>query len=252
VFAAKTRATPDGDGWRINGSKMWTSGAEIADYVLMITRTNPDVPKHKGLTMFLVPLKTEGVEVHAVRTFQDERTNITYYDNVYIPDTYRLGEVDGGVKVMASALELEHSGGGFGRTQKALVRAAEAVCREVRYRGAPLIEDESAQSRLAKAQTHVLVSEMITYRALWAGANKLPNMGYGPMGKLFSSEKFKEDACDLLNLTAPRSLSKREGPAAFVNLCYRHAQASTIYGGTSEVHRSQVAERALSLPRSRG
>jgi len=69
---------------------------------------------------------------------------------------------------------------------------------------------------------------------------------------LFSSEKFKEDASDLLNLTAPLSLSKRKGAAGFVNLSYRHAQASTIYGGTSEIHRSQVAERALGLPRSRG
>ncbi len=253
VFAAKTMATRDGDGWRINGSKMWTSGAEIADYVLMITRTNTEVPKHRGLTMFLVPIKSEGVEVQAVHTFQDERTNITYYDNVFVPDSYRLGEVDGGVRVMASALELEHSGGGFGRTQKAMVRAAEKLCREeLRYRGAPLIEDVSAQRRLARANTHVLLSEMITYRALWAGANKMPNMGFGPMGKLFSSEKFKEDAADLINLTAPLSLSKREGAAGFVNLSYRHAQASTIYGGTSEVHRSQVAERALGLPRSRG
>jgi len=253
VFAAKTMATRDGEGWRINGSKMWTSGAEIADYVLMITRTNTEVPKHRGLTMFLVPIKSEGVEVQAVHTFQDERTNITYYDNVYVPDTHRLGDVDGGVRVMAGALELEHSGGGFGRTQKAMVRAAEQLCRdEIMYRGSPLINDVSAQRRLARANTHVLLSEMITYRALWAGANKMPNMGFGPMGKLFSSEKFKEDASDLLNLTAPLSLSKREGAAGFVNLSYRHAQASTIYGGTSEVHRSQVAERALGLPRSRG
>jgi len=80
---------------------------------------------------------------------------------------------------------------------------------------------------------------------------KLPNLGYGPMAKMFSSEKFLEDASDLLDLTAPYSLSKRHGPAGELNLCYRHAQGTTIYGGTSEIHRSMIAERALGLPRSR-
>jgi alkylation response protein AidB-like acyl-CoA dehydrogenase len=71
------------------------------------------------------------------------------------------------------------------------------------------------------------------------------------MAKLFSSEKFLEDSSDLLNLTAPESLSKRKGPAGFLNQCYRHSQGTTIYGGTSEIHRSMIAERALNLPRTR-
>ena len=250
VFAAQTRAVRDGDGWRIDGSKMFTSGAEIAEYVLMLTRTNPDVPKHKGLTMFIVPLKSPGVTIQPVHTFQDERTNITYYDGVRIKDSYRLGEVDEGVKVMASALELEH-GGGFTKVQRAMVHAAEKLCREIRYRGRPLIEDPAAQLRLARATAHYLISEVLGYRALWWSAQRKPNMGYGPMIKLFSSEKFLKDSADLLDLTAPYSLAKRNGPAGFLNQCYRHAQGTTIYGGTSEVHRSQIAERALGLPRTR-
>ena len=250
VFAAATRATRDGDGWRIDGQKMFTSGANIADYVLLLARTDPDVPKHKGLTMFIVPLKSPKVEIQPVFTFQDERTNITYYDGVKVPDTYRLGEVNGGVKVMAGALELEH-GGGFGKTQQAMVRAAEQLCREIKYRGRPLIEDSAAQVRLARATAHVLLSDVIAWRALWAGVEKTPNAGFGPMAKLFSSEKFLKDASDLLNLTAPESLSKREGPAGFLNQCYRHSQGTTIYGGTSEIHRSMIAERALNLPRTR-
>ncbi|HEX7743203.1 MAG TPA: acyl-CoA dehydrogenase, partial [Sphingobium sp.] len=108
VFAAKTRATPEGNGWRIDGQKMFTSGANIADYVLMLTRTDTDAPKHKGLTMFIVPLKADGVEIQPVYTFQDERTNITYYDGVRIPDSWRLGEVNAGARVMAASLEMEH------------------------------------------------------------------------------------------------------------------------------------------------
>lgn len=251
VFAAQTRATRDGDGWRIDGSKMFTSGANIAQYVLMLTRTNPDVPKHKGLTLFVVPLDADGIEVQAVHTFQDERTNITYYDGVRVKDSYRLGEVDAGVKVMAAALEMEH-GGGFAKSQRSMVEAAEELCRELQRDGRPLIEHTDARRRLARALLHVHLSEVIANRALWAGVKKMPNMGFGPMAKLFSSEKFQSDSRDLLDLTAPDSLSKREGPAGEINLAFRHAQGSTIYGGTSEVHRSQIAERNLGLPRTRG
>jgi len=251
VFAAQCRATPDGNGWRIDGTKMFTSGANLSTYVLMLCRTNTEVAKHKGLTMFIVPLKAEGVSVQPVHTFQDERTNITFYDGVKIPDSWRLGDVDGGVKTMSASLELEH-GGGFAKYQRKMLAAAEELCREIVYRGKPLIEDSAAQVRLARTTANTWVSELITYRANWAATENKPNLGYGPMAKMFSSEVFQSDARDLLDLTAPLSLSKRKGAAADINIFYRHAQGATIYGGTSEVHRSMIAERGLGLPRTRG
>ena len=250
VFAAQCRATPDGNGWRIDGTKMFTSGANLASYVLLLARTNPDVAKHKGLTMFIVPLKTDGVTVQPVYTFQDERTNITFYDGVHVPDSYRLGEVDGGVRTMSASLELEH-GGGFAKYQRKMLEAGEALCREISYQGKPLIDDASAQARLARTTANLWVSELLIFRATWVIAEKKTNLAYGPMAKMFSSEKFLTDARDLLDLTAPHSLSKRKGPAAEINMFYRHAQGSTIYGGTSEVHRSMIAERGLGLPRTR-
>ncbi|MCW1431759.1 acyl-CoA dehydrogenase family protein [Novosphingobium sp. JCM 18896] len=252
VFAAQTKATPEGNGWRIDGTKMFTSGANLADYVIMLCRTNPDVAKHKGLTMFILPLKAEGITVQPVFTFQDERTNITFYDGVKVPDTWRLGEVDGGVKTMSAALELEHRGGGFSKAHHAMIKAAEVLAREIQFEGRPLIEDRGAQGRLARARAHVAISEMLGLRALWGAEEKQNLPAAGPMAKLFSSEKFLEDGSDLLDLTAPLSLSKREGAALFVNQSYRHAHGTTIYAGTSEVHRSMIAERALGLPRSRG
>jgi alkylation response protein AidB-like acyl-CoA dehydrogenase len=251
VFAAQTRATPDGNCWRIDGTKMFTSGANLSDYVLMLCRTNPDVAKHKGLTMFIVPTRSEGFSVQPVHTFQDERTNITFYDGVRVPDSYRLGDVDGGVRTMSAALEIEH-GGGFSNSQLALIRAAEGLCREIDHEGRPLIEDRSAQVRLAKAWANYLVAEMLGLRSLWAAEEKQAIPAVGPMAKMFSSEKFLEDGSDLIDLTAPLSLSKRAGGAFLVNQSYRHAHGTTIYGGTSEVHRSMIAERALGLPRSRG
>ena len=252
VFAAQTKATPDGNGWRIDGTKMFTSGANLADFVLMLTRTNTEVAKHKGLTMFIVPLKSEGITVQPVHTFQDERTNITFYDGVRVPDAYRLGEVDEGVRTMSASLELEHGGGGFAKELLALRRAAEELCREIEYDGKPLIEDRLARMRLARATAHYEMARMLSWRSLWSTGSKLNLPAVGPMSKLFGTEKFLEDASDLLDLTAPLSLSKRTGAAGFVNQCYRHAHGTTIYAGTSEVHRSMIAEKALGLPRSRG
>ncbi|HEX7819268.1 MAG TPA: acyl-CoA dehydrogenase [Sphingobium sp.] len=251
VFAAQCRALPQPDGsWRIDGTKMFTSGANIASYVLMLCRTNTDAPKHKGLTMFIVPLKADGVTIQPVYTFQDERTNITFYDMVAIPDSWRLGDVDGGVRTMSAALELEH-GGGFARDQQSMLEAAEELAREIDLGGRPLIEDAAAQARLARVTAGVWVSRLFGYRAQWASVEKKQEMHFGPMAKMYSSELFTTDARDLLNLTAPLSLSKRPGAAAFLNQCYRHAHGTTIYGGTSEVHRSVIAERGLGLPRSR-
>jgi alkylation response protein AidB-like acyl-CoA dehydrogenase len=250
VFAAQCRARPEGNGWRIDGTKMFTSGANLADYVLMLTRTNTDVAKHKGLTMFIAPLKTDGVTVQPVYTFGEERTNITFYDNVRIPDSYRLGEVDKGVVTMSAGLELEHSGG-FDNVQHELLEAAEALCASIKHAGGSLLDDPQAQARLARTYTHAAIAELLALRSLWAATEKRGNPAFGPMAKMFSSERLREDAEDLLDLTAPHSLTDESGPSAVINLTYRHAQATTIYGGTSEVHRSLIAERYLDLPRTR-
>jgi alkylation response protein AidB-like acyl-CoA dehydrogenase len=252
VFAAQCRAIPDGNGWKIEGTKMWTSGANLTDYVLMLTRTNTEAPKHKGLSMFIVPLKAEGVTVQGVETFMDERTNITFYDGVQIPDSWRLGEVDGGARTMAASLELEH-GGGFSKVQRVMLDEAVELCREIDAPGGgKLIERPNAQARLARTYANYLAAELLQYRANWAQVEKKPNHAFGPMTKMFSSEKFTTDSRDLLDLTAPYSLSKRKGPAGALNLEYRHAHGTTIYGGSSEVHRSMIAEKGLGLPRTRG
>ncbi len=251
VFAAQCKATPDGNGWRIDGTKMFTSGANLSDFIIMLCRTNTEVAKHKGLTMFIVPTKAEGFSLQPVHTFQDERTNITFYDGVKIPDTYRIGEVDGGVRAMAAALELEHGGGGYTHHIIATIEAAEELCREIPCGEGNLIDDPLAQRRLTQARAQAAVAEMIGFRALWSAEERLNLPAAGPMSKVFSTEAFLAVGSDLLDLTAPLSLSKRKGAAEFVNQSYRHAHGTTIYAGTSEVHRSMIAEKALGLPRSR-
>ncbi|CQD11308.1 acyl-CoA dehydrogenase [Mycolicibacterium conceptionense] len=122
VATCKTRAVRDGDSWVINGSKMFTSNAHNAQYVFLLTNTEPAAPKHKSLTMFLVPLDSAGVEIQPIRTVDGDRTNITYYSDVRVSDRYRVGEVNGGWTVLRGALELEH--GTFERETRGLQKLA--------------------------------------------------------------------------------------------------------------------------------
>jgi hypothetical protein len=111
VAAAKTRAVRDGDMWIINGQKMFTSNADVYTHVFLLTRTDVDAPKHDGLTMFLVPLDAEGVEIQPIETLGHHHTNMTFYTDVEVPDSARIGGVDEGWGVMRLALNIEHGAG---------------------------------------------------------------------------------------------------------------------------------------------
>jgi len=251
VFAAKTRAVRDGDHWIINGQKMFTSGANLAQYVLLLTRTDTDAPKHRGLTLFLVPLNSLGIQIQAVHTYPDERTNITFYSDVRISDGYRLGEINGGLEVLTAALKLEQGGLGFIVPHRRVLERALTWARTTTRNGALVLEDPMVLSRLSRVAVHCEVSDLIFRRSLWARVNEVPDRAYGPMSKLFSTEAFLRDSTDLLDMTAPDSLLKGQDALGLIERSHRHAAATTIYGGTSEVQRSIIAEKALGLPRSR-
>jgi alkylation response protein AidB-like acyl-CoA dehydrogenase len=251
VFAAKTRAVRDGDGWIINGQKMFTSGAELASYVILVTRTDPDAPKHKGITVFLVPLNRPGIEIQPVHTFMDERTNATFYQDVRIEDRYRLGEVNAGAKTLAAALTMEQGGGYYHFLIRDMADAVADWARGETRNGRPLIEDSDVLARLARSYTEARVSEALSGRVLGTRLAKQTDLAFGPAAKVFSTETFITNAADLVDLSAPRSLMRGKEGLGLVEKGYRHSTATTIYGGTSEVLRSMVAERRLGLPRSR-
>lgn len=241
----------DGDDWVINGQKMFTSGAELASYVLLLCRTDPDVPKHKGLTLFLVPLNAPGVEIHPVHTFMDERTNATFYSDVRIPDRYRLGEVNGGVKVMSTALSMEQGGSHYHHQMRKMVAAVAEWAREEERDRKPLIEHPDTLARLARVHAHSAMSEALCARVLGTKLAGEVDLAFGPASKVFTTGVFIDDSADLLNLSAPGSLVRGKTGLGQVEMGYRHSTATSIYGGTSEVLRSMVAERRLGLPRSR-
>ncbi len=251
VFAAKTRAVRDGNGWLINGQKMFTSGADLASYVLLITRTDPDLPKHKGITLFLVPLKLPGIEIHPVHTFMGERTNATFYQDVRVPDLYRLGEVNAGAKVLSAALSMEQSGGYYHLIIRSMVGAVADWARTAERDGKPAIDDSFVLATLGAAYAKTRIAEALSGRSLWTQLSKGTDRAFGPAAKVFSTEAFITDSTALMDVAAPRSLLRGKEGLGMVEMGYRHSTATTIYGGASEVLRSMVAERRLGLPRSR-
>lgn len=255
VAAARTRAVRDGDSWVIDGHKMFTTLAQEASYVFLLTRTNPDVPKHRGLTMFLVPLDTPGIEIQPVHTLGGERTNATFYSGVRVPDDCRVGEVDGGWDVMAVALTFERGGTGNGMARQLLDQMVDWARGQDSGPGGCLLDDALTRERLARAETVLEVGRLLSERTVWmANTGRLPGVE-GSMAKLFTSEVFQRVADDLIGLGGPEGLRGRATPGALMGgeleHAYRHSVVTTIYGGTSEIQRGVIAERGLGLPRVR-
>jgi alkylation response protein AidB-like acyl-CoA dehydrogenase len=254
VAAAKTRAVRDGDEWVINGQKMFTTLAHEASYVFLLTRTNTEVAKHKGLTMFIVPLDAPGVEIQPIHTLGGERTNVTFYTDVRVPDAFRVGGVDDGWKVMTVALTFERGGFGLSDADRVWQQTADWATR-TRRDGRRIIDDPLVRERLATMRINNEVARLLAYRTSWVAASGgLPGVE-GSMHKLFYAEAMNADAAELLDmLGAEGGLAHGEDGApvdGWVEHLYRHAQVTTIYGGTSEVQRSIIAERGLGLPRTR-
>ncbi|MDD3798120.1 MAG: acyl-CoA dehydrogenase [Novosphingobium sp.] len=250
MFAARTRAVRDGDDWLISGQKMFTTGAHISDYILLIARTDPDKPKHRGITIFFFPMSLPGITIQPVHTLQDERTNITFFDEVRVPDRYRLGEVDGGLAVMAAAMEIEHGGEGYHINHRSLMEAVEQWSHAPGAGGKRPIDDPAIRAAAAKVATHMEIADLLCRRATWAGEAAKGSRSTGPMAKLFATEIYMHDAADMVALAAPASLRHETPALAEIEDRHRQSISQTIYGGTSEVHRGIIAQYALNLPRA--
>jgi alkylation response protein AidB-like acyl-CoA dehydrogenase len=258
VAAVRTRAIRDGSEWVINGQKMFTTMAHEARWVFLLTRTGAPDSKHRGLTMFLVPLDDPGVEVQPVHTLGGERTNITFYNDVRIGDEWRVGEVDGGWDVLTLALNHER-GSAFGAGSSFLGtsrKVLESACTWARTRDADgnrAFDDPAARLRIGSAAVLHEVARLLNHRTIWMAERGQPPMVEAAMAKLFATETLQRSCSDLLDLLGPEGLLPHghAGAPADGELehAYRHGAVTTIYGGSSEVLRGLIASRGLRLPR---
>ncbi|UMB71502.1 acyl-CoA dehydrogenase family protein [Mycobacterium paraterrae] len=252
VAAAASKAVRDGDDWVINGSKMFTTNGHIADYIFLLARTNPDKPKHKGLTMFLVPRDTDGFDAQAVWTLSGERTNITFYSDVRIGDEWRIGEVDGGWQVLGLSLQDEHASG-WGPHLTRLLHHSERWATSPDAQGAQPITKPDVRRRLARVAMENEVSELLLRRCVWMLEQGDIPVSEGPMSKVFSTEALVRASQDMIELLGADGLRSYLEPTApergRIEHSLRFSLGTTIYAGTSEVQRNIIAQRGLGLPR---
>lgn len=256
VAAVQTTAVRDGDEWVINGQKMFTSTAQLCSHVFMLVRTNPDVPKHKGLSMFLVPTASPGYEIQPIYTLGGQRTNATFYTDVRVPDSARIGGVDKGWSVMHVALVHERAAASPGSLEQTptadLARWARGARRPD---GTVVFDDPLAAERIGRMAVDGEVARLLALRIRWLTAKgELPGVE-GSMWKLFATEAAQRHHSDILDILGPDGVLTPEadnapGDGGF-ELGFRAAVVGTIYGGTSEVIREIIAERRLGLPKNR-
>ena len=237
VATCKTRAARDGDAWIINGSKMFTSNAQNARYVFLLTTPDPQGPKHKTLTMFLVPLDSPGIEIQPIRTVDGDRTNIVYYSDVRVDDLYRIGEVNGGWTVMRSALDAEHG------------------ITDPEDHGLQNISVMSEHGRLMSEIVDIVAAQVaecddaVKYRlgrvvARMEAALSTPGM----FGRVALAQTMRDVSIELMDMLGTASALPADTKAS-PEFLFRHALPTGIYGGTMEVFRNMIAQHELKLGR---
>lgn len=246
----RTRAEKDGDDWVINGQKIWTSGAHYSDYGILITRTDPEVAKHKGLTMFFLDMKSEGVDIRPIKQANgDSGFNEVYFDNVRIPDAQRLGEVGEGWKVSLTTLMNERLaiGGGIATGFPEIKELMDTL----RFGSGTAIDNPAVRSKLADWYAKSAGLKNTASRALTAlSKGEIP----GPensIGKLVAGgmmQDIAKFALDLQGLGGSVMDPEIAAGAARLQAMLMRSPAVRIEGGTDQILRNIIGERVLGLP----
>lgn len=251
IASARTKAVRDGNQWVVNGAKMFITGAVNCQYVFLIVRTDPTVPKHRGLTMLLAPLDLPGIEIRPIHTFSGEQTTMLFFDDVRIDDRYRLGEPNEGWTVLRGPLDAEH-GAPQGTANPGLRdlsigtnflrEAYDSLGRLLDWADTPgpdgrrPADDSSILERIGRIATECDV------------ALSTP----GASGRVRGGEVTVWAAAEMLDMLGTQGLVTG-GPdaigSAHPELLHRYAQGTVTYGGTVEVFRSMIAQHELGLPR---
>jgi alkylation response protein AidB-like acyl-CoA dehydrogenase len=249
-----TRAVEDGDDFIINGTKIYTSAAHRAEYVWLATRTDPEAPKHRGISLFIVDLKSPGISVRPLWTMGDGRTNQTFYDNVRVPRENLIGELNRGWYYVAHALDFERITVFTVATLRAGFDALVATVKAATYDGRPLREEPEVRDTIAQLSTELEVAQMLSYRAAWMISNDQHPNYEASMLKVFATEymqRLYQQGSRLLGLYGQLAPGSAWAPAGGrFERSHRASVMPTFGAGSSEIQRNIIASRGLGLPRS--
>ena len=249
----KLKATRDGDGWRLNGQKTWTTSAHFAEWYWVGARTDPEAPKHAGITLFLVPLDQPGITVKAIWTMGDERTNEVYLDDVWVSDDYVVGELNHGFQYISEALDLERfTMFTFSPIAQRLDLLTEYVVSAERD-GEPLKDDAVVRARIAQLHTQAEVARVLGLKFVAASTSGgAPPTSEASEYKLFTTEYSRRLANASMDIGGPGTqlrVHNEEAPmAGRAESTYRYTVIDTIGGGASEIQKNIIARRKLGLP----
>ena len=246
----RTRAEKDGDDWIINGQKIWTTGAHFSDYGILITRTDPTLPKHKGLTMFFLDMKSPGVEVRPIKQASGHSGfNEVYFTNVRIPDAQRLGKVNDGWNVSLTTLMNERFSIGA-RLATGVPEFFDFASSVKMADGTLAIDDKAVRQNLATWAARANGLKYTSYRAISALSRGERPGPENSIGKLVAAPMTQDIAMYALELQGQMGAVMRDdaSPAGKLYQMLYHAIGMRIAGGTDEVMRNIIAERVLGLP----
>jgi alkylation response protein AidB-like acyl-CoA dehydrogenase len=246
-----TRAVLEGDEWVINGQKMWTSLIQYADYVWLACRTDPDLPRHKGLSMILVPTSVDGFSYTPVHTVAGVSTSATYYDNVRVPKENLVGELNGGWALMTNQLNHER----VALTSAApLTHSLELVRDWAQHTknpdGTRVIDAEWVQVLLGRAHARADMLKLLNWKLASATDDLSP--AHASATKVYGSELATEVYRALMEIVGPEAIVSGDSPGAVLRgrleRFYRSSLVMTFGGGTNEIQRDIIGYVGLGLP----
>ncbi|MFK4654167.1 alkylation response protein AidB-like acyl-CoA dehydrogenase [Bradyrhizobium japonicum] len=248
----KTRAELDGDKWVINGSKIWNSQAHVATHEWLCVRTDPNAPKHQGISVIIVPLDVKGIEVQPLIAWSGKRTNFVFFTDVRVPRRNLIGEINKGWQYITGALDLERGAFANAGDLRREVDDLIELCRNTPVGGRLLIDRPEVQRRLAELDADVEVAELLGLRA----ASQLED-GESPattmtVQKIYASElkqKIADFGMQIFGMYGQLSGRDPDAPGGgSIEVLYRHAPVGRFGGGTNEVLRDSIAQREYGMP----
>ncbi|MFO7963962.1 MAG: acyl-CoA dehydrogenase family protein [Desulfobacterales bacterium] len=254
LASVQTSAVEDGDVYVVNGQKVWTTVAHRADYCWLAARTDPDAPKHKGMSMFVVDMNSPGITVRPlINVLGFHSFNEVFFDNVRVPKENLVGVKNNGWYQLAVALDFERSGVGIPVQIERTIKGLVDFCKQTKRNGKPLAEDPLIQSKLANLAVQARTLKFLCYRIPWMHTqNKLPNYE-ASITKVFGSELLVRTANVGMEILGPYSQIDRGSKWAAlqgrITRSYLMSFSINIGGGTSEIMRNIIAMRGLGLPR---
>ncbi|TMB19101.1 MAG: acyl-CoA dehydrogenase [Deltaproteobacteria bacterium] len=256
LASLRTRAARDGDAWVIDGAKLFTSQAEFADYIWLAARTHPEAPKHKGISMFVVPTSAPGYKITPIWTMGNVRTNATYYEDVRVPAESLVGPENGGWWLITTQLNHERIALSAVGYVDRIFEDACAWARATRLAsGERVIDRPWVQLHLARVRAGLEVLRLLNWQQAWSMTRGTLNYAEASAVKVYGSEFYVQAYQLLLEVMGEAGALKAGSPGAVlkgrVERMYRATLILTFGGGTNEVQRDIIAMAGLGMPRAR-